>query len=340
MTSYVTIPNTDIDAESPIDVDLATAWRDNPTAITEGSAGAPKIQTAALEQTAASEAVTQATIRDSAVGQAQLVSATASQSAAIGASGTGEIVPTGSNWTLGWFASSNSTTIGDLTVVNNAAGTYSSRVGILNNIASTRTFYLASRYIQASPPWNLGNGDIALFVTAKIDRTTKEVLATEIAPDPHWAYHGPHELHPHHGKLQKAAGLWGVDVKSIITGIDTSLTRDEALIKLDNMKMICADPDLLCDALSYEFTMEEKNIDMNLVPHGFGPLAPNEMVVLIDPAGGFTDQLGILHESMSNAETGSISTLLHEGHIVIGDALGAITPAGVTAVSAAWKNTA
>ena len=43
MTSYVTIPNTDVDAESPIDVDLATAWRDNPIAITEGSAGAPKI---------------------------------------------------------------------------------------------------------------------------------------------------------------------------------------------------------------------------------------------------------------------------------------------------------
>jgi len=41
MTSYVTIPNTDIDAESPIDVDLMTALRDNPIAMGEGAVGAP-----------------------------------------------------------------------------------------------------------------------------------------------------------------------------------------------------------------------------------------------------------------------------------------------------------
>lgn len=49
MTSYVTIPNTDVDAESPIDVDLMTALRDNPIAITEGASGAPKVLTPALE---------------------------------------------------------------------------------------------------------------------------------------------------------------------------------------------------------------------------------------------------------------------------------------------------
>ena len=43
MTSYVTIPNTDIDAESPIDVDLMTALRDNPIAITEAATGAPTL---------------------------------------------------------------------------------------------------------------------------------------------------------------------------------------------------------------------------------------------------------------------------------------------------------
>jgi len=49
MTSYVTIPNADIDAESPIDVDLMTALRDNPIAITEGASGAPTIKRAAID---------------------------------------------------------------------------------------------------------------------------------------------------------------------------------------------------------------------------------------------------------------------------------------------------
>jgi hypothetical protein len=42
--SWTTIPDTDVDAESPFDVDLATAYRDNPIAIAEGASGAPKIQ--------------------------------------------------------------------------------------------------------------------------------------------------------------------------------------------------------------------------------------------------------------------------------------------------------
>lgn len=49
MTAYVTIPNTDVDAESPVDVDLMTALRDNPIAIAEGSVGAPEILGTALQ---------------------------------------------------------------------------------------------------------------------------------------------------------------------------------------------------------------------------------------------------------------------------------------------------
>lgn len=48
MTAYVSIPNSDVDPESPITTSLIIALRDNPTAITEGASGAPKIQTAAI----------------------------------------------------------------------------------------------------------------------------------------------------------------------------------------------------------------------------------------------------------------------------------------------------
>lgn len=48
MTTYTPITNAEIDQDSPITQPLLTALRDNPVAITEGAAGAPKIQAAAL----------------------------------------------------------------------------------------------------------------------------------------------------------------------------------------------------------------------------------------------------------------------------------------------------
>lgn len=44
MTAYVTIPNGDIDQDSPLTQPLMTAMRDNPLAMFEGASGAPKFQ--------------------------------------------------------------------------------------------------------------------------------------------------------------------------------------------------------------------------------------------------------------------------------------------------------
>lgn len=54
MTAYVTIPDTDIDQDSPVTQTLMTALRDNAIAITEGSSGAPRIQAKALGDDVAS----------------------------------------------------------------------------------------------------------------------------------------------------------------------------------------------------------------------------------------------------------------------------------------------
>lgn len=48
MTTYVAIPNGDIDQDSPITQPLLTALRDNPVAIAEGDPTAPKIWGAAM----------------------------------------------------------------------------------------------------------------------------------------------------------------------------------------------------------------------------------------------------------------------------------------------------
>ena len=46
--TYTAIPDTDVDAESPVTTTLMTLMRDNPIAITQGDAGAPNIIAAAL----------------------------------------------------------------------------------------------------------------------------------------------------------------------------------------------------------------------------------------------------------------------------------------------------
>lgn len=48
MTTYTTIPNSDIDPDSPVTTSLVTLLRDNPLAIGEGASGAPRIARAAV----------------------------------------------------------------------------------------------------------------------------------------------------------------------------------------------------------------------------------------------------------------------------------------------------
>ena len=63
MTTYTAITAGEKDPESPVDVNLIGKLDDNPHAMFEGATGAPRVQTAALEQAAGLEAVTNSAIR-------------------------------------------------------------------------------------------------------------------------------------------------------------------------------------------------------------------------------------------------------------------------------------
>jgi hypothetical protein len=53
--AWTTIPNSDIDQDSPITQTLMTALRDNPIAIANGDAGAPRLQLPAFQEVAAGD---------------------------------------------------------------------------------------------------------------------------------------------------------------------------------------------------------------------------------------------------------------------------------------------
>lgn len=52
MASYITITDAETDPEAPLTSELAKKWRDNPLAIAEGAVGAPRVQTAGLNDAA------------------------------------------------------------------------------------------------------------------------------------------------------------------------------------------------------------------------------------------------------------------------------------------------
>jgi hypothetical protein len=72
MTIFTTIASTEVDAESPIVYSLKKRLRDNPLAIAEGAAGAPRFQTAALNQVASAQAVATANIRNADITTAKI----------------------------------------------------------------------------------------------------------------------------------------------------------------------------------------------------------------------------------------------------------------------------
>ena len=94
MTEYSPITDAQIESESPIDATLATQWRDNPIAITEGSAGAPKIQSAAM----GANSVLSAAIVDANVPRAKLKTATVSLAGTIPVNGYTDIIMTGGGY--------------------------------------------------------------------------------------------------------------------------------------------------------------------------------------------------------------------------------------------------
>ena len=78
MATFTTIPDTDLDANSPITEPMMLALRDNPVAIASGDATAPKIQTAAIQDSAistskiATNAITNDKMTDNSIGNAEL----------------------------------------------------------------------------------------------------------------------------------------------------------------------------------------------------------------------------------------------------------------------------
>jgi hypothetical protein len=167
------------------------------------------------------------------------------------------------------------------------------------------------RYFTASPPYNLGDGDIDLFVFLLLD-SDNNVKATSVSTTPPWAYNGPTDISPDY--YDEDGNGW--QKRTIIDTVIVDGVAEATEQKIHRM----VDHDL-------------KNADMELIPHPFINTTSLEdyTVVMLNP---FQSEMKTVLNSFNSDK--DVSEML-TNNITITD--GDFTaPPGVSPANFAWSN--
>jgi len=272
------------------------------------------------------------------VGQFELKSALAYQSLNVKSDDSSSLLVTGGTWTLNVYSSGYDDDNWSRKISRNP---YELSYRWRNSGGGTRTFLLLSRYIQASPPYNLGDGDVPLFIYFLIDNSTKKIQGHSIATDPHWAYHGPTNIATAAIKSDTLGKLrmptWKAEGKDPVEAIKSGSSKKIR----DMVKSISESRYEMVDA-----THKLKNSDMNIVPHPFqGENLEGKSVLLLDPVSDVTLELAEYLHAINdttdfNSETDPLN-LFKKGYLKFGnEELNRKGPRACKIVSVNWTKTA
>ena len=333
---------------TPDDVEM-TALQADITAFANGDTGAPKLKTAGFNNLA----VDTAEIAASAITQSKLSTATNEFSWTANSGPSGEA--SGRDFTLAGGEYSfypqvkHDSGTGVVTHVISAYWygeptdegltntlNYKTHVG-MQWVSGNVVQYVTARYIQASPPYDLGDGICHLFIFCLRKKSTGEIIATSIAPDAPWHNNGPTNIQSSkikhvlvgdgfdHRKLKADA-----EFASRLLATDGNIT-DQQMATMKEWSETIGYLDTI--SVSEEVPQSVKNKDMNLIPHPFGNVPEDHEVILLDPISELSKEL------LSLQEDGElISPLLNSGFFEISSKeLARIGPPGVKTVSYRWK---
>lgn len=195
-------------------------------------------------------------------------------------------------------------------------------VDILVKSTGADSIIMDLHYFQGSPPYNLGNGDVPLFIFADV-APGGEIKGTVITEDPPWCNGGPTNIHPN---MKKGNKKYRRQVKLPCTKKEA--WSNPAMLEqyLDAMKNPSYE--------EIEVTRQFKNSDMDLVPHPYLARSKKHRRVLVDPCGPLVDKLFEMKQSGE-----SVANLFTEGFIDIKPEeilKGVNTPREVVPVKARW----
>lgn len=188
---------------------------------------------------------------------------------------------------------------------------------ILNNGGGfpTDTIDGQQRYINSSPPWDLGEGKGAHFIFLLLN-SNGNIVAHYAADVPPWGYNGPTDIRAKH-----ICKLTGKKYRKVMQ----ELTIEEILSGA-RPKMI-----------AQEITNEMKNADMGLIPHPFGVIPPDHKVVLMD---AMCDKVARLIEYQNAGGGMDLSDALYSGKIYAdNEKLSRKGPKGVMQVRLKFRKT-
>tara|TARA_Y100000593_G_scaffold23728_1_gene47038 strand:- start:126 stop:1073 length:948 start_codon:yes stop_codon:yes gene_type:complete len=312
MATYSAVSASEKDADSIVDVSLIDKLDQNPHAIAEGASGAPQIQSAAI----ADNSITAAKIPSSAVGQSEIASGAVHRSELDTSSGTVTLTGVSGDFVLpggeyGFYPQVRTETSSDESKAQ-IAFTFGSTSYITNifldgksSTGGNRDMYARQRYINSSPPVDMGDGNVPLFFFAKLDPSGK-VIMTYAADAPPWLYNGPTNTQP---DIVLKNGI----KKKLMRSIDPATKR--------------VTKDLV------NFDADIKNADMEIIPHPFVNDKNVGTIILLDPPA--TEELLDLHEAGEE-----VHKLIKDDYIRIGnDSLSRSCPSGVMPVSFRWRDT-
>lgn len=288
---------------------------ENFTSIAAGDSGAPRVATAALAERC--------------VTQAKLSTTTASGSTSSSAFTISYTLVGGtySWWTASLAgATSSEFDTGGFGGGNSAAGT----ISVVNISGGSRTLHVDERYVQSSPPYDIGDGEIPLFCFLLMNQNGS-IAAIQIAQDPPWAYHGPTNIAAQrwiNGKpyrKYKRVGFGGELLSELLRGSDQVKISKYLRGELQIVEQ------------EEEITQSLKNRDMSVVPHPFQNVSPGQTVILMDPF--WDDKLtSALLKIQQSVHAREVRNIFMENMLVIdNNGTKMRTPPGVLPVKCKWK---
>ena len=289
-----------------------TQMQDNFTALAQGLSGAPVILQAAID--------------NAAVGQGELKT-TDGNVAPPAAPGGHAVLPAGQ---YGFYlriadelSDANTVTVQTCNTFNAPADSGATTTIYFGYSAGSFRAY--QRYVSASPPYDLGDGEIPLFVFAIVN-SAGAVEATYIAQDAPWHNNGPTSIRPNveiNGRKYQRRRQILAEFGSAKAALQAGLTRAQI------MDRFAMDP-----MVDREVTQTVKQADMGRIPHPwcFGNNLTGKTVVLLDPVSPLVERLGCIHDSGEDVND------IINGWVTIGNtALTRSGPPGVMVVNATLK---
>jgi len=230
------------------------------------------------------------------------------------------------------------------------AGTFSTTSYVTNialdRVGGSGSVYAQQRYIQASPPYDLGDGEIPLFIFLNIDTNTREILESYIAPEAPWHHNGPTIIRPDGyqdgipyrrvrripPELEALRDLARVVRRKVRRG--EPITDTDRTILRDFYQAVRSQP-----KVRRVITQEIKNADMVRIPHPFPDHdSATQTVVLLDTMSPILRHLlGFISDEGSDFDA---TKMFSRGFMTIGTTpLTRQGPAGVLHLGFNWRQT-